>query len=394
MSGSVGGILGGAGASRQAPATQPATVTRALPRVTVKVPTEPTGGIQRYADQLVRALRALGVPVRTQTPFHREVSVAGRRLLGSTTLRLDPFLPIRGGDVTHATAYHLNPRAFPADVVTVHDVMNQANPDRSALTAAALRRDRADVARALRRSHVITDSRHSRDEVLRLFPEADPQRITPVHLGVDPAVFFPAPPPRAGRAPPLREGFLNVVVFASVSLQKRVDLVLEAALALPFVHVVHAGSTHFWPGHAAHVQRIEALGARLAEQGRYARVGRPTDAEARRLLSHADVVVHPSLDEGFSLPPLEALACGARVLASDIPVHREVLGDAAAFVAVDADAIADALRRAWDGGAVRDAAFPPRAARLHHAATFTWERTARATLNVYERVAEAGGAHA
>lgn len=356
-------------------------------RVALKVPKEPTGGIQRYADQLAAALRHLGVPVRTQTPFHHELHVGGRPFLGSTTLRLDPYLPVRGGTVTHATAYHLNPRAFPADVVTVHDVMNQASPERSALTPTALRRDRADVARALRRSHVITDSHHSRDEAVRLFPEADPARMTPIHLGVDAQVFFPETTPQDGRLPPFREGMLNVVMFASVSLQKRVDLVLEAALGLPFVNVVHSSSAHSWAGHAGHVSRIDDLGRILARAGRYTRVGRPGDAEVRRLLSQADVVVHPSLDEGFSLPPLEALACGAPVLASDIPVHREVLQGAARYVAVDANALGDALRAMWDGGAVRDAWFPSRASRLRHAAAFTWERTARATLAVYEQLA-------
>jgi len=46
----------------------------------------------------------------------------------------------------------------------------------------------------------------------------------------------------------------------------------------------------------------------------------------------AELFVYVSLYEGFGLPPVEALACGTPVLASDIPVHREVLGDAAMYV--------------------------------------------------------------
>jgi hypothetical protein len=54
-------------------------------------------------------------------------------------------------------------------------------------------------------------------------------------------------------------------------------------------------------------------------------------AEMRTLYATADAVVCPSVDEGFDLPAVEALCCGGAVAASDIPVHREILGDAAAF---------------------------------------------------------------
>jgi glycosyltransferase involved in cell wall biosynthesis len=71
------------------------------------------------------------------------------------------------------------------------------------------------------------------------------------------------------------------------------------------------------------------------------------------------------------------------VLASDIPVHREVLADAARFVRLDAQAIASELQAAWDGKRG-----PSRAKRLAHAAKFTWERTTRQTLRVYEEALE------
>jgi len=54
-------------------------------------------------------------------------------------------------------------------------------------------------------------------------------------------------------------------------------------------------------------------------------------SEMRTLNAAADAVICPSVDEGFDLPAVEALCCGGAVAASDIPVHREILGDAAAF---------------------------------------------------------------
>ena len=54
--------------------------------------------------------------------------------------------------------------------------------------------------------------------------------------------------------------------------------------------------------------------------------------ELLRLYQGADALLYPSRWEGFGIPPLESLACGVPVIASSIPVHREVLGDAAIFV--------------------------------------------------------------
>lgn len=76
------------------------------------------------------------------------------------------------------------------------------------------------------------------------------------------------------------------------------------------------------------------------------RVRRPDDAALAALYTEAVALVLPSRLEGFGLPPLEALAHGTPSVVSDLPALREVLGDAALFVAAgDADALADALVR-------------------------------------------------
>ena len=90
----------------------------------------------------------------------------------------------------------------------------------------------------------------------------------------------------------------------------------------------------------------------------------------------------PSEIEGFGLPVLEAMASGAPTITSEGSSMAEVAGDAALLVPpLDVDAIAAALRRVWREPDLRKTMTTRGLAR---AATFTWERTARATLAVYE----------
>ncbi|HEV2895993.1 MAG TPA: glycosyltransferase, partial [Actinomycetota bacterium] len=110
-------------------------------------------------------------------------------------------------------------------------------------------------------------------------------------------------------------------------------------------------------------------------------------ADLVRVVAGATALVFPSWYEGFGLPALEALACGTPVVASDLPVLREVLGDQAELVPPgDPAALADALARVLEDPGGEDA----RAARRTRAAGFTWENCAQATLGAYRLALESG----
>jgi glycosyltransferase involved in cell wall biosynthesis len=108
------------------------------------------------------------------------------------------------------------------------------------------------------------------------------------------------------------------------------------------------------------------------------------DADLPALYAGAAVFVMPSLYEGFGLTPLEAMACGVPVICSNVSSLPEVVGDAAWLVNPhNAEKIAKAMARVLSDAAWRDEL---RAKSLARAAQFSWERTARETLEVYRAV--------
>jgi glycosyltransferase involved in cell wall biosynthesis len=110
-----------------------------------------------------------------------------------------------------------------------------------------------------------------------------------------------------------------------------------------------------------------------------------SDLVLARLFRATSVFLYPSLGEGFGLPPLEAMASGAPVVASNITSIPEVLGDAAILVPPrDPQSLAMAtLSLLVNGQLRRELAARGRG----RAATFSWRRTAAQTLEAYERAA-------
>lgn len=180
-------------------------------------------------------------------------------------------------------------------------------------------------------------------------------------------------------------------------------------------HEEHAGAFVLWLGRSDPVKNLEAALAAYARlRGRVAAefvvagsgvdrcaaltyrralVGREdgthvrpdvTEGEKIQLLDQAAVLVCPSLDEGFGLTPLEAMARGCPVVATRAGSLPEVCGDAALYVEPgDVDGLASALRRVLEDRALR-ASLAARG--LERVRRLSWERSARCHLELFEEV--------
>lgn len=279
-------------------------------------------------------------------------------------------------DVFHATNFVLPPSRRAAGVLTVHDLAYLRHPETVAPASLAYRElVPLGIARA---EAVVTPSRAVADQVLDAY-RISPDRVHVTHLGVDPA-WARTPPPDSTWLQ--RRGIPPQYLLAVGTLEPRKNLhaLVEAYVRLvgddaEVPPLVLAGMTGW--GQALDLSHLPA--------GRIVLTGHLAYDDLRRVVAGASLLAFPSLDEGFGLPPLEALACGVSVLANDLPVTREVLGDQARFCdARSAEALAEGLRCA-----LADPVGDP-ASRRRRAAEFTWERTAAQTREIYAEVSTTG----
>jgi glycosyltransferase involved in cell wall biosynthesis len=229
---------------------------------------------------------------------------------------------------------------------------------------------------------IIAISEHTRRDLLERLA-APAERITVTPLAHD-AGFVRVTDPRRLAAARKRYGLPEHFILFLGALEPRKNLprLLEAYAALPSglrgdVELVVAGMSG-WLNDSIH-GRVAELG--LEKSVHFAGYVHADDLSA--VYSLATVLAYPSLYEGFGLPVLEAMACGTPVLTSNVSSLPEVAGDAATLVdPADVSSIAAGLRGLLESPSLRAELATRGRAR---AASFSWDRCARQTLEVYRR---------
>jgi len=287
-------------------------------------------------------------------------------------------------DVLHAPCYLAPLTTRVPTVVTVHDVASFLFPEKFVLSHRVVYGTLVPLS-IRRAAAIIAVSRFTRSELCRI-TGIPGDRVTVVYNAADP-VFNPSSngiDPAAVRA---RYGIPERYVLFVGVLEPRKNVIglLEAFAAVRdrIPHALVLTGRAGW-----HTRAVFTSIDRLRLRDRVVRTDYMPTVDLAAIYRQADAFVYPSLYEGFGMPVLEAMACGVPVITSDRSALPEVAGDAALLVAPDdRRALSDAMVRVVSDARLREEL---RTRGLVRARAFSWEASARATLDVYRAAASRG----
>lgn len=277
--------------------------------------------------------------------------------------------------------------------LTIHDVMYLLPPDRLPRSPSVYQRlgrkyRKGVVPAAVRRASIVfADSQHSQHDIERYLPDA--RHKTEVVYGAAKPVFRKWEAQAeidlmwqrhhiAGRP---------IVALGAIDPRKNTGRIIESYALLVARHGDAAPQLVLSGLDALALARFRERVAALGLIDRVVLLGFVTEAELAMLFSRCSLVMYPSLYEGFGLPVLEAMACGAPVITSRSSSLPEVAGDAALFVdpedtAAMCDAMSVLIMDAQLSGALSSKG-------VANAARFSWARAAEQTVAAYRRVLDA-----
>ena len=327
---------------------------------------------------------------RRQVPLPLHTTLLDERNMVRLWHRLDMPLPrvewFTGGplDLLHATDFVLPPSKARRKLVTVHDLAFLFYPD--AAMPSLHHYLNVVVPRSVRRADaLVADSYHTAQDLNEQW-QVPLERITVVQGAVDHAHFRPVHDPQQLAEVRQRYGLGErpyILALSRLEPRKNFVRLIEAFAAareearLP--HQLVIGGRKGW--------LYESIFARVQELGLAKDILFPgfiAESDLPALYSGAAFFAYPSLYEGFGLPIVEAMACGAPVLTSDNSCLPEAGGPGAIYVrAEDVNSIAEGIvRLATDAALAAQLA----AAGREHAAHFTWEHSAQQLLSAYHKL--------
>lgn len=346
-------------------------------------------GIAVYSRQLLQALSELESPHRFWAcyrlsrlgrwrDFYRPARRSERHPQVCVRLYQEPltfWLP-RQAQLFHSLAQRPPGFRFRKEVVTVLDVFPITGRDYS--TPEFQRKFSSLLVEAVQRAaRIITPSQYTADQLMANV-HTPREKIRVIPLGVELPSSAWSPERRAlERDEIVGEGNTMVLSVGVVQTRKNTLKALQALELLPpeYRMVLAGGTGHGGEAVLDYIRR-KRLEARVMLLGHV-----PVD-RLEELYQAASVFIFPSLEEGFGLPVLEAMAWGVPVVASQTSSLPEVGGDAALYVdPSDPADIANKTMQAVEDAPMRESLIQKGYARVK---SFPWRRTAEQTLAVYE----------
>ena len=283
-------------------------------------------------------------------------------------------------DLYHGTNFRLHTVGRFGGIVTIHDLWLERFPEYSPKFLGQRLSSYKTKRTARRARKVVTVSKFSAHELIELFG-LSAEQIVVIPNGVS-EDFFPRQDAGAFMALKQRIGLTTdrfLLFVGGADPRKNHRVVMEAASLMP-THL--QGRTLVFAGTPRHpFGSYESTAQSFGLTGRVLCPGRLSQSDLQLLYSFADILIFPSLYEGFGMPVLEAMACGAPVITSKTTALEEVAGDAAMLVdPSNAREVADTMIQVMENETLRASL---KAKGFARAKQFTWSQAAVQTWELY-----------
>ena len=351
-------------------------------------------GVERYACNLLRSLVEVGQEeefvlfgckgCQPELPAHRNLSIVGSCAFSSPALRHvweQAVLPaIAGRSKVDLLINPVNtaPMFFSRNVMVIHDLAFLEHPEW--FNRNFVRYYMNVIPRAASRARaIITVSEFSKDRIIHLLKVPE-EKVHVVYQGIDPA-FQPISEGEVERTlAKFRLKRPYVLFVGSITPRKNLQSAIKAfellRTKLAIMHTMAVVGVNSYQFPKEEISSKDSDGICV--------VGYADDTDLPQLYTGADVLVYPSLYEGFGLPPLEAMACGTPVVTSNRTSLPEVVGDAALTAdPEDLTALSEAIGRILTDNEL-SAGLKTRG--LERVKQFTWQNTAKQMLEAIGRV--------
>ncbi|MBC7128514.1 MAG: glycosyltransferase family 4 protein [Thermoplasmatales archaeon] len=325
-----------------------------------------TTGLVTYSRNVTKELLKMNDRIKMIPISSLEFKV-GERLVGGYIFSGLKFAKIFAkkidGDIVHSLDLQvIHPKT---NIVTLHDLT-------------ALYRSKLEkylykflLTRLGHMKKIITPTNYIADNVAKI-TGVNREKFITVYYGLNHKMFYPS-----NKTPEeIAQDKYNLVHVGEVRERKNIHLILEAITALGegyrFIHIGPDRELNY---------KEKCLEIARKNDIDFINIGYLSQEKIKDYYTHADLFVFPSKDEGFGLPPLEAMACGTTSVVSNIPVFREIYKNSVYYSELNPNELADKIEYAVKHK-------KPKNELISYAKKFTWEKAAENLLKIYEEASE------
>jgi glycosyltransferase involved in cell wall biosynthesis len=323
-----------------------------------------SGGTKSFVRNFLRGIDSTGLQYRTIPIKKLEFSIAGKPRFGFLSQFISSSLKFSDTRITHSLSPSTIIRG--TNVVTVHDVLPLIHKNLYLNSFIKRESFKLNLKRIMQTRYLLLSSFTGKKKIIE-FTGIDEERIFVVPHAIDHNSFYPTKD-----RPKFREKKINVVMVSDFNPRKRIDIAIKALSNDPEIDFYHIGPENSW------TERMNELKRLSKDAENIHLIGELDPPSLRSYISNADFFLFLTENEGFGLPPLEALACGTNVIASDIEIFHETMNGEANFVRNE-DFSADTVMQLLNRRKSREEL-------IQFSKKFSVENLGKNTLNVYKKI--------